>query len=122
MRLIEALRNSGNATGAARVLELYLHQNPQNVPAQLLAANAFLQAKQWDGAIAVYERLRKRIGDRDATLLNNLAWAYSEKGDHGRALPSPEGVGARQEEPANRPTPMAGCCSRAAGTRRRGLR
>jgi tetratricopeptide (TPR) repeat protein len=57
------------------------------VPAQLLAANSFLQAKQWDGAIAIYERLRKRIGDRDATVLNNLAWAYSEKRDYGRALP-----------------------------------
>ena len=87
MRLIEALRNSGNATGAARVLELYLAQNPQNVPAQTLAANAFLQAKQWDGAIAILERLRKRIGDRDATLLNNLAWAYSEKRDYRSALP-----------------------------------
>ena len=87
MRLIEALRNAGNPTGAARVLELYLHQNPQNVPAQLLAANAFLQAKQWDGAIAIYERLRRRIGNRDATVLNNLAWAYSEKGDYRRALP-----------------------------------
>ena len=53
MRLIEALRNSGNSTGAARVLELYLHQNPQNVSAQLLAANSFLQAGRWDGAIAI---------------------------------------------------------------------
>jgi tetratricopeptide (TPR) repeat protein len=87
MRLIEALRNSGNSNGAARVLELYLTQNPQNVPAQYLAANAFLQAKQWDGAIAIYERLRKRVGDRDATMLNNLAWAYSEKGAYSRALP-----------------------------------
>jgi tetratricopeptide (TPR) repeat protein len=87
MRLIEALRNSGNNRGAARVLELYLQQNPQNVPAQMLAANSFLQAGRWDGAIAIYERLRKRIGDRDATVLNNLAWAYSEKGDYGRAVP-----------------------------------
>jgi putative PEP-CTERM system TPR-repeat lipoprotein len=87
MRLIEALRNSGNSTGAARVLELYLAQNPQNVPAQLLAANAFLQAKQWDGAISVLERVRKRVGDRDATLLNNLSWAYLEKGDYNRAVP-----------------------------------
>ena len=87
MRLIEALRNSGNARGAARVLELFLAQNPQNVPAQTLAATAFLQAGRWDGAIAIYERLRRRIGDRDASILNNLAWAYSEKGDYGRALP-----------------------------------
>jgi tetratricopeptide (TPR) repeat protein len=87
MRLIEALRNSGDNAGAARVLQLFLQQNPQNVPGQILAANAYMQSGQWDGAIGVYERLRKRIGDRDATLLNNLAWAYSEKGDHARALP-----------------------------------
>jgi tetratricopeptide (TPR) repeat protein len=87
MRLIEALRGSGNTAGAARVLQLYLTQNPQNVPAQLLAANSFLQAGRWDGAIAIYERLRRRIGDRDSTLLNNLAWAYSEKGDYARAIP-----------------------------------
>jgi tetratricopeptide (TPR) repeat protein len=87
MRLVEALRNSGNSNGAARVLELFLSQNPQNVSAQYLAANSFLQAGKWDGAIAIYERLRKRIGDRDATLLNNLAWAYSEKGEVARAIP-----------------------------------
>jgi cellulose synthase operon protein C len=87
MRLIEALRNSGNPGGAARVLDLFLQQNPQNVPAQQIAANSFLQAKNWDGAIGIYERLRKRLGDRDATMLNNLAWAYSEKGDYDRALP-----------------------------------
>jgi tetratricopeptide (TPR) repeat protein len=87
MRLIEALRNSGNGGGAARVLELYLQQNPQNIPAQVLAANSFMQAQRWDGAIAIYEKLRKRIGDRDATVLNNLAWAYSEKGDYARAVP-----------------------------------
>jgi len=87
MRLIEALRNSGDSVGASRVLELFLGQNPQNVPAQLLAANALLQAGRWDPAIAIYERLRMRLGNGDATLLNNLAWAYSEKGDYGRAIP-----------------------------------
>lgn len=87
LRLIEALRNSGDTAGATRVLELFLAQNPRNVPAQLLAANAYMQAKEWDGAIPIYEGLRKRIGDRDATVLNNLAWAYSEKGDYARAIP-----------------------------------
>ena len=38
-------------------------------------------------AIAIYEGLRRRIGNNDATILNNLAWAYSESGDVGRALP-----------------------------------
>ena len=87
IRLVEALRNSGNAQAAAQVLELFLQQNPQNVPAQLLAANTYMQTGKWDAAIPIYERLRKRIGDRDAPVLNNLAWAYSEKRDYDRALP-----------------------------------
>jgi len=87
MRLIEALRNSGNSAGAAKVLELFIQQNPQNVSAQILAANSFMQSGRWDGAIAIYERLRLRIGDRDGTVLNNLAWAYSERGEYEMAIP-----------------------------------
>lgn len=87
LRLIEALRNMGDPAGASRVLELFLQQNPQNVPAQILAGDAMLQAGQWDDAIDIYERLRERIGNGDATLLNNLAWAYAQKGDYRRAIP-----------------------------------
>ena len=87
LRLIEALRNSGDSAGASRVLELFLQQNPQNVPAQILAGDAMLQAGQWDDAIDTYEQLRERIGNGDATLLNNLAWAYAQKGELRTAIP-----------------------------------
>lgn len=87
LRLIEALRNSGDGAGASRVLELFLQQNPQNVPAQILAGDAMLQAGQWDDAIDIYEQLRGRIGNGDATLLNNLAWAYAQKGEFRQAIP-----------------------------------
>jgi tetratricopeptide (TPR) repeat protein len=87
MRLVEAMRRSGDSAGAARVLELFLQQNPRNVPAQMLAANTLLQTGHWDDAIDIYENLRGRLGNRDATLLNNLAWAWSQKGDYGRAIP-----------------------------------
>ena len=87
MRLVEALGNAGDRAGAARVLALFLQQNPQSVPALLLSGNDFLQAGRWDRAIPLYERLRARIGNRDATLLNNLAWAYSKQGDYDHALP-----------------------------------
>jgi tetratricopeptide (TPR) repeat protein len=87
LRLVEALRNSGNPAGAAQVLALFLQQNPQNVSAQILAADANLQAKRWPEAIALYEAARRRTGDRDATLLNNLAWAYGQTGDYARAVP-----------------------------------
>jgi tetratricopeptide (TPR) repeat protein len=87
LRLVEALRNSGDEQGASKVLGLFLQQNPQNVSAQIMAANSYLLAKQWPQAIAHYEAVRKRIGNGDATLLNNLAWAYSQTGDFDRALP-----------------------------------
>lgn len=87
LRLVEALRNSGNSAGAAQVLALFLEQNPQNLAAQIIAADANLQAKRWPEAIALYERARRRTGDRDSTLLNNLAWAYGQTGDYERAVP-----------------------------------
>ena len=87
MRMIEALERSGQAAAATQVLQLFLQQNPRSVPAQLLAANRFLQARDWPNAIRLYEDLRRRVGDRDAAMLNNLAWAYSEQGDHKRAIP-----------------------------------
>jgi pentatricopeptide repeat protein len=87
MRLIEALRRAGDGAAAARILSLFLAQNPRDVPAQMLMASAYMEAGQWDEAISLYESLRQRIGNRDATLLNNLAWAWSQKGDLDKALP-----------------------------------
>lgn len=87
LRLIEALERSGQARAATQVLQLFLQQNPRSVPAQLLAANRYLQARDWTNAIRLYESLRKRLGDRDAAMLNNLAWAYSERRDYARAIP-----------------------------------
>jgi predicted Zn-dependent protease len=85
------------------VLGLFLQQNPQNVSAQIMAANSYLLAKQWPQAIAHYEAVRKRIGNGDATLLNNLAWAYSQAGDFDRALPArPPGLGAGAEQSRHR--------------------
>jgi tetratricopeptide (TPR) repeat protein len=86
-RLIEALLRSNRQAAADRVLQLFLHQNPRNVPAQILLANRHMQARNWAEAARIYEGLRRRLGDRDATILNNLAWAYSERGDYARAVP-----------------------------------
>jgi cellulose synthase operon protein C len=99
LRLVEALRNSGDESGASQVLALFLQQNPQNVSALIVAADANLQARRWDEAIALYERARKRLGDRDATLLNNLAWAYAGTGDYDHAVPIARR--AWQLEPSN---------------------
>ena len=87
MRMIEALERSGQSAAAGRVLDLFLQQNPGNVPALLLAGGRTMAAEDWPRAIRIYESLRARLGNRDAVMLNNLAWAYSETGEVERALP-----------------------------------
>jgi tetratricopeptide (TPR) repeat protein len=87
LRLVDALRRIGDRDSAAKVLGLFLEQNPQSVSAAFLAAGFYMDARRWDEAIALYEDLRKRIGNRDATLLNNLAWAWGQKGELDKALP-----------------------------------
>ena len=87
MRLIDALQRSGQAEAADDVLDLFIQQNPRSVPGLILVGGRALQQQDWLFAIAVYEGLRSRIGNNDATILNNLAWAYAESGDDDRALP-----------------------------------
>jgi putative PEP-CTERM system TPR-repeat lipoprotein len=87
LRMFEALQRSGQPQQAAQVLNLFLQQNPQNVSAQLVAAGMHMQASNWPEAIRLYESLRKRLGDGDAVMLNNLAWAYSERGQYSKAIP-----------------------------------
>jgi tetratricopeptide (TPR) repeat protein len=87
LRLIEALGRSGQPAAADQVLELFLRQNPRNVPAQIIHAARLMERSDWPGAVRVYESLRSRLGDNDATILNNLAWAYAQTGDYRAALP-----------------------------------
>lgn len=87
LRLIEALQRSGNQTAADQVLALFARQNPRNVPVQVLLGGKAMRDENWPEAILIYEGLRRRLGNNDATVLNNLAWAYSEEGRYAEALP-----------------------------------
>ena len=87
IRLIEALQRSGQSEEAENVLRLFVAQNPRSIPGLVLLAGREMQAQNWPAAIAIYEGLRQRLGDNDATILNNLAWAYSESGDLAAAVP-----------------------------------
>jgi tetratricopeptide (TPR) repeat protein len=86
VRLIGSLGRAGQPQAADAVLQLFAAQNPRNLSGQLMLAARALAAGQWDEAAARYERLRARIGNGDASLLNNLAWAYAGAGDDDRAL------------------------------------
>jgi cellulose synthase operon protein C len=86
LRFLAALQKSGQDAAALRVLDLFLSQNPRSVPGLLLASDHFMETGQWDRAIELLEGLRTRLGDRDATLLSNLGWAWFSKGDVNRAV------------------------------------
>jgi cellulose synthase operon protein C len=86
LRLVGALRRAGDPARAGQVLRLFAAQNPRNVSAQLLLAADALQAGRSDEAIARYEALRGRLGNGDAALLANLAWAYGAAGETDRAV------------------------------------
>ena len=81
LRLINALERSGQPQIAEGVLRLFAVQNPRNISAQAMLAGRALAAGRWEEAAARYERLRERVGNGDAVLLNNLAWAYGGAGD-----------------------------------------
>ena len=85
LRFIMALRASGQEAGALRVLDIFLAQNPRSVAGLLLASDHFMATGQWDAAIKVMEGLRTRLGNGDATILNNLGWAWFSKGDAAKA-------------------------------------
>ncbi len=90
LRLGEALKRSGQRADAAHVFQRFLARNPDNAAVLTAAGNNALEAADWPRAIRMYERVRRRTGEEDAILLNNLAWAYSEQEDYGRALPLAE--------------------------------
>jgi putative PEP-CTERM system TPR-repeat lipoprotein len=87
LRLIEALQRSGQDEAAGDVLTLFVSQNPRSIPGLVLLGGRAMQAQDWPTAIGIYEGLRARLGDNDATILNNLAWAYSEEGELAHAVP-----------------------------------
>ncbi|MDB5689716.1 MAG: tetratricopeptide repeat protein [Sphingomonas bacterium] len=86
LRLIDALRRVGNAPAAYQALGLFLAQTPRSVPGLLLAADLAIASGQWDRVIDILEGVRQRLGNRDAALLNNLAWAYAQTGERPRAV------------------------------------
>ncbi len=86
LRLIDALQRAGDGKTAVAVIDLFRTQNPQSRAAGLLAADSALAAKQWDRAGRLLDTLRQQTGNRDATVLNNLAWVRMEQGRPAEAV------------------------------------
>lgn len=77
LRLIEAFDRADQRADAAKVLALFLSQNPVNVAALRLSGQWQLAAGDYESAIDTLELLRARIGDGDAALNTDLASAYA---------------------------------------------
>ena len=77
LRLIEAFDRAGQRADAAKVLALFLSQNPVNAAALRLSGQWQLVAGDYESAIDTFELLRTRVGDGDAALNTDLASAYA---------------------------------------------
>ncbi|CAN5478989.1 hypothetical protein BH09PSE4_BH09PSE4_04200 [soil metagenome] len=87
LRVVEALEKAGRRPEASNTLALFLSQNPGNVAASRLTAHWQIASGDWDAAIDTLEGLRAKIGDRDAALLAELAYAYLGADEVKNALP-----------------------------------
>ncbi|MGH6614193.1 tetratricopeptide repeat protein [Sphingomonas sp.] len=81
LRMVDALDHAGHRGEASNALALFLSQNPQNIAGQRLAAHWQIAAGEFDAAIETLESLRQRVGNGDAALLAELAYAYIGDGD-----------------------------------------
>jgi cellulose synthase operon protein C len=80
LRLVDALDRVGDNKAASTTLAEYLAYNPTDLTALRLAGYRNLDARQWQTAISVLERVRQRIGYNDSILLANLARAHAGAG------------------------------------------
>lgn len=77
LRVVDAWGRAGNPRAAAAALSLYRQQNPQSLVAARLLGHWQVLAGDSDSAIETLEDVRRLVGDRDASLLADLAYAYA---------------------------------------------
>ena len=87
LRMVDSLDRAGQRPAALDALTKFLSQNPQSIAAQRVAAHWQIAGGQYDAAIDTLEGLRQQLGDRDAGLLAELAYAYTgdDDADTGRS-------------------------------------
>ena len=85
-RLVAAQRRTGQLDAALSTARAFASANPHSTTGALLVADVLMQAKAWDRATDIYEAIRQQQGDKDAVMLNNLAWARYSSGDTDQAV------------------------------------
>lgn len=87
LRLANALFRAGDAAGSGAAILALRDSQPSSIAADRLSGHLAMDIEHWDEAIAHFERVRGRIGDRDVVVLRELARAWAAKGETDRALP-----------------------------------
>ncbi len=84
-RLIDALNRKGDRVAGETVMATMVEQFPASAPVLRLAAADALSRGEWGRAATALELARLRIGDGDAQLLADRAWASFERGRRSEA-------------------------------------
>lgn len=87
LRLAGASMRAGDPAGMVAAIRGLARTDPGSLAGERLAGHLAMDMQQWDIAIAHFMQVRRRIGDRDAVIMEQLARAWRAKGDPGRALP-----------------------------------
>lgn len=87
LRLANALFVAGDTAGSGAAILALRDTQPSSIAADRLAGHLAMDIEHWDQAIEHFERVRRRIGNRDVVILRELARAWTAKGDRDRALP-----------------------------------
>jgi predicted Zn-dependent protease len=85
LRVVEAYRALGQRDAAARIVTDFLRYNPASVEGLRWMAVNYLEAGKADWALAILQKLKRRVGDHDALLLALLAEAQLGVGEHNAA-------------------------------------
>ncbi|PZQ21030.1 MAG: hypothetical protein DI569_13460 [Sphingopyxis macrogoltabida] len=86
LRLANALFQVGDPAGSGAAILALRNRQPSSIAADRLAGHLAMDLRQWNRAIAHFEHVRHRIGNRDVVVLRELARAYAARGDDDRAL------------------------------------
>ncbi|NIJ37072.1 tetratricopeptide (TPR) repeat protein [Sphingopyxis panaciterrae] len=85
LRLAHALFRAGDTAGSSAAILALRDSQPSSIAADRLAGHLAMDLEHWDQAIAHFERVRRRIGNRDVVVLRELSKAWAAKGDGRRA-------------------------------------
>lgn len=87
LRLANALYRANDPAGSGAAILALRDSQPSSIAADRLAGHLAMDLEHWDQAIAHFERVRRRIGNRDVVILRELARAWAAKDRDDRALP-----------------------------------